>query len=383
MHLKRVSILGSTGSIGTQTLDVISRYPDRFRVEAMAAGGNAELLVEQANRFRPKLVSVGTKELAIHIADRVPAGTKVVYGESGLIEAAAHNDADIVVTAVVGSQGLKPTLAAIEAGKTIALANKETLVSGGHLVTEAAKRRGVKLLPVDSEHSAIFQCLNGESISAIRKIVLTASGGSFRDRTREELKHVTVQEALAHPNWSMGAKVTIDTATMVNKGLEVIEAHWLFGLPYDQIDVLIHPESIVHSFVEFEDRSVIAQMGMPDMRVPIQYALTYPDRLVSPVPSLDLAALGTLHFRKMDFERFPCIRFAFECGRAGGTMTTVFNAANEIAVARFLKGDISFLAIESVIESVLDRHVKIDLPTLEQIEEADAWAREAASAFRG
>lgn len=383
MHLKRVSILGSTGSIGTQTLDVISRYPDRFRVEALAAGGNAELLVEQANRFRPKLVSVRTKELAIHIADRVPAGTKVVYGESGLIEAAAHNDADIVVTAVVGSQGLKPTLAAIEAGKTIALANKETLVSGGHLVTEAAKRWGVKLLPVDSEHSAIFQCLNGEPVSAIRKIVLTASGGSFRDRTREELKHVTVQEALAHPNWSMGAKVTIDTATMVNKGLEVIEAHWLFELPYDQIDVLIHPESIVHSFVEFGDRSVIAQMGMPDMRVPIQYALTYPDRLVSPVPSLDLAALGTLHFRKMDFERFPCIRFAFECGRAGGTMTTVFNAANETAVARFLNGDISFLAIESVIESVLDRHEKIDAPTLEQIEEADAWARQTASAFRG
>lgn len=383
MHLKRVSILGSTGSIGTQTLDVISRYPDRFRVEALAAGGNAELLVEQANRFRPKLVSVRTKELAIHIADRIPAGTKVVYGESGLIEAAAHNDADIVVTAVVGSQGLKPTLAAIEAGKTIALANKETLVSGGHLVTEAAKRWGVKLLPVDSEHSAIFQCLNGEPVSAIRKIVLTASGGSFRDRTREELKHVTVQEALAHPNWSMGAKVTIDTATMVNKGLEVIEAHWLFELPYDQIDVLIHPESIVHSFVEFEDRSVIAQMGMPDMRVPIQYALTYPDRLVSPVPSLDLAALGTLHFRKMDFERFPCIRFAFECGRAGGTMTTVFNAANETAVARFLNGDISFLAIESVIESVLDQHEKIDSPTLEQIEEADAWARQTASAFRG
>lgn len=380
--MKRISLLGSTGSIGTQTLDVISRYPEQFQVEALAAGQNGDLLVEQANRFRPKLVSVSSKELADAVAPRLPAGTAVVYGEQGLIEAAAHNDADMVVTAIVGSQGLKPTLAAIEAGKQIGLANKETLVSGGHLVSAAAKRKGVQILPVDSEHSAIFQCLNGESVKSVRKIVLTASGGSFRDRTREQLENVTVQEALAHPNWSMGAKVTIDSATMVNKGLEVIEAHWLFGLAYEQIEVLIHPESIIHSFVEYEDRSIIAQMGLPDMRVPIQYALTYPERYISPVQSLDLTELGKLHFRTMDFDRFPCLRMAFECGKTGGTMTTVFNAANEVAVARFLAGEITFLGIEEVIESVIGHHQPVRLPALEEIDEADSWARLAAGEIR-
>lgn len=379
--LKRISLLGSTGSVGTQTLDVIARHPDKFRVEALAAGHNTELLIEQANRFRPKQVSVATKALADSIAGHVPSGTAILYGAEGLAETAAHNDADIVVTAIVGSQGLRPTLAAIEAGKHIGLANKETLVSGGHLVSEAAHRRGVKLLPVDSEHSAIFQCLNGEKTSSVRKIVLTASGGSFRDRTREQLEGVTIQEALAHPNWSMGAKVTIDSATMVNKGLEVIEAHWLFGLPYEQIEVVIHPESIVHSFVEFADRSVIAQMGLPDMRVPIQYALTYPDRFDSPAQSLDLTELGKLHFRKMDYGRFPCLRMAFDCGKAGGTMTTVFNAANEVAVQRFRSGEISFLGIERLIESVIARHEPILSPQLEQIEETDEWARREAAAF--
>ncbi|TMV52069.1 1-deoxy-D-xylulose-5-phosphate reductoisomerase [Paenibacillus mesophilus] len=379
--MKRVSLLGSTGSVGTQTLDVISRYPERFRLEALAAGQNWELLIEQANRFRPKQVSVATKELADKIASHIPSGTTILYGEQGLIETAAGNDADIVVTAIVGSQGLKPTLAAIEAGKHIGLANKETLVSGGHLVSAAAERNNVKLLPVDSEHSAIFQCLNGESMSALRKIVLTASGGSFRNRTREELKGVTVEQALAHPNWSMGAKITIDSATMANKGLEVIEAHWLFGLPYERIEVVIHPESIIHSFVEFEDRSMIAQMGLPDMRVPIQYALTYPERLVSPVQSLDLTELGKLHFRKMDFDRFPCLRMAYECGKTGGTMTAVFNAANEIAVSRFVAGEIGFLEIENVIESVIDRHETVAAPTLEQIVEADGWARRLAGSY--
>ncbi|TNJ64330.1 1-deoxy-D-xylulose-5-phosphate reductoisomerase [Paenibacillus hemerocallicola] len=379
--MKRVSLLGSTGSVGTQTLDVISRYPDRFQVEALTAGQNWELLIEQANRFRPKQVSVASKELADKIKVHLPSGTVVLHGEQGLIETAANNDADIVVTAIVGSQGLKPTLAAIEAGKHIGLANKETLVSGGHLVSAAAKRNNVKLLPVDSEHSAIFQCLNGESLSSLRKIVLTASGGSFRDRTREELKDVTVKEALAHPNWSMGAKITIDSATMVNKGLEVIEAHWLFELPYDRIDVVIHPESIIHSFVEFDDRSMIAQMGLPDMRVPIQYALTYPERLVSPVHSLDLTELGKLHFRKMDFDRFPCLRMAFDCGKVGGTMTAVFNAANEVAVSRFVAGDIGFLDIEDVIESAIGRHEAAAVPTLEQIEEADGWARRVAAQY--
>lgn len=379
--MKRISLLGSTGSVGTQTLDVISRYPELFRVEALAAGQNGELLVEQAKTFRPKLVSVSSKELADRIAGQLPAGTRLVCGDEGLIEAAAGNEADIVVTAIVGSQGLRPTLAAVEAGKHIGLANKETLVSGGHLVSAAAARKGVKLLPVDSEHSAIFQCLNGEPASAIRKIVLTASGGSFRDRTREQLKNVTVKDALAHPNWSMGAKVTIDSATMANKGLEVIEAHWLFGISYDQIEVVIHPESIVHSFVEFQDRSVIAQMGLPDMRVPIQYALTYPDRFESPVPSLDLTELGKLHFRKMDYDRFRMLQYAYDCGKAGGTMTTVFNAANEVAVARFLAGEIAFMDIEGVVESVISRHTPAAAPSLEQIDEADGWARRKAAEF--
>ncbi|RKN86486.1 1-deoxy-D-xylulose-5-phosphate reductoisomerase [Paenibacillus ginsengarvi] len=379
--MKRVSILGSTGSVGTQTLDVISRYPERFQIEALAAGNNAKLLIEQANRFRPKQVAVATRELAEQIASHMPSGTAVLHGPQGLIETASGNDADVVVTAIVGSQGLKPTLAAIEAGKQIGLANKETLVSAGHLVTAAAKRKGVKLLPVDSEHSALFQCLNGEPASALRKLMLTASGGSFRDRTRDELVGVTVKEALAHPNWSMGAKITIDSATMVNKGLEVIEAHWLFDVPYERIEVVIHPESIIHSFVEFEDRSMIAQMGLPDMRVPIQYALTYPERLVSPAESLDLTELGKLHFRKMDLERFPALRMAFECGKTGGTATTVYNAANEIAVSRFFAGDIAFLDIEQVIEEVLGRHQVIASPTLEQIDEIEEWARAAANNY--
>jgi len=371
--------LGSTGSIGTQTLDVISQLPDLFRVEALAAGNNAALIIEQANRFRPDLVSVGSKAVADQIRSSLPSGTKLLYGDEGMLEAAAGNDADMVVTAMVGSVGLKPTLAAIEAGKQIGLANKETLVTAGHLVTALAEKRGVSLLPIDSEHSAIFQCLQGESYQDIRKITLTASGGSFRDRTRDELHDVSVEQALRHPNWSMGAKITIDSATMVNKGLEVIEAHWLFKLPYDQIEVLLHPESIIHSFVEFNDYSIIAQMGNPDMRVPIQYALTYPGRRPTPTKPLQLAEIGKLTFRAMDFERYPCVRMAFECGRIGGTATTVFNAANEVAVARFLNGEIGFLHIEQLIERALEQHAVIANPDLETIREADAWARAEAS----
>ncbi|SDC87372.1 1-deoxy-D-xylulose 5-phosphate reductoisomerase [Paenibacillus sp. UNCCL117] len=376
--MKKISILGSTGSIGTQTLDVVSRYPDLFEVVALAGGYNAELLREQMNLFKPAILSVATKELADRLRAEAPAGTRVVYGPEGLLEAAAGHDAELVVTAVVGSQGLKPTLAAIEAGKQIGLANKETLVSAGHLVTEAAARHGVSLLPIDSEHSAIFQCLNGESVSRLHKITLTASGGSFRDRTREELAEVTVQDALKHPNWSMGAKITIDSATMVNKGLEVIEAHWLFGLSYDRIDVLIHPESIIHSFVEFVDGSVIAQLGLPDMRVPIQYALTYPDRLPAPAGRLNLAEAGKLNFREMSFERYPCIALAYESGRAGGTMPTVYSAANEVAVDRFLKGEIPFLAIEDIIGGVMAKHRAVRLPDLGTILDSDAWARAEA-----
>jgi 1-deoxy-D-xylulose-5-phosphate reductoisomerase len=376
--LKNIAILGSTGSIGTQTLDIVAHHPERFRVTAMAAGGNVELLARQANRFTPSVISVGTPEAAQKLRTLVPEAIEVVWGEQGLLRVAAESDAQIVVAAMVGSMGLKPTLAAIDAGKHIALANKETLVTAGHIVTERAARRGVKLIPVDSEHSAIFQSLNGSFASDIAAITLTASGGSFRDRTRDELSQVTLAEALKHPNWSMGAKVTIDSATMANKGLEVIEAHWLFGIAYDRIKVLIHPESIVHSYVEFNDHSVIAQLGLPDMRVPIQYALTYPERPHSPAGSLDLAAIGRLNFREMDFARYPMLRLAYESGRAGGTAPTVFNAANEIAVSRFAQGEIPFLAIEAVVEKTLERHVTQANPGLEQIFETDAWARNQA-----
>lgn len=373
--MKKLSVLGSTGSIGTQTLDVVSKHPEHFQIEGLAAGSNVELLLRQVHQFRPKKVSVATKELAEQVKTQVSPGTEIFYGNEGLVEVAAGTDADTVVTAVVGSMGLHSTLAAIEAGKHIGLANKETLVTAGHLVTEAIKRKGVKMLPIDSEHSAIFQCLNGERRDDLAGITLTASGGSFRDLTREQLQSVTVEDALKHPNWSMGAKITIDSATMVNKGLEVIEAHWLFGLPYDQIHVLLHPESIIHSFVEFRDTSIIAQLGNPDMRVPIQYALTYPERWDSPAKRLSLAEVGKLHFREMDMERFPCLRLAFECGKMGGTATTAFNAANEVAVGRFLNREISFLQIEDIIEEVLDRHANIPNPQLADIEECDRNTR--------
>ncbi|WP_309123436.1 1-deoxy-D-xylulose-5-phosphate reductoisomerase [Paenibacillus sp.] len=376
--MKRISILGSTGSIGTQTLDIAAFHPERFRVEALAAGTNVDLLAEQANRFRPRLVSVATKELADKLTGMIPEGIRVLYGDEGVREVAAGNDADVVVSAMVGSAGCEPTLAAIDAGKAIALANKETLVAAGAVVTARARRRGVPLIPVDSEHSAIFQSLNGSRIDDVLALTLTASGGSFRDRGREELADVTIADALRHPNWSMGAKVTIDSATMANKGLEVIEARWLFDVDYDRIRVLVHPESIIHSYVEFYDKSIIAQLGQPDMRVPIQYALTFPDRPLSPASSLDLAALGKLTFRPMDFERYPMIRLAYEAGRAGGTATAVFNAANEIAVARFLAEDIPFLRIESIVESTLAKHDVVAATDLGAIREADAWARDVA-----
>ncbi|MDD9270322.1 1-deoxy-D-xylulose-5-phosphate reductoisomerase [Paenibacillus sp. GCM10023248] len=380
--MKKIAILGSTGSIGTQTLDIVQHNTEKFQVEAISGGYNTKLLIEQVKQFRPKLVSVATKELADEVASCVPAQTTVLHGEQGLLEVAASTDADLLVTALVGSQGLKPTMAAIAAGKHIGLANKETLVSAGHIVTSAVRSKGVDLLPIDSEHSAIYQCLNGENRSQIAKITLTASGGSFRDRTRQELEGVTVEQALQHPNWSMGAKITIDSATMVNKGLEVIEAHWLFDLSYDQIDVIIHPESVIHSYVEFMDNSIIAQLGNPDMRVPIQYALTFPDRYPTPTKRLNLAEAGRLNFREMDYERYPCMRMAFESGRQGGTTPTVYNAANEVAVARFLKGEITFLQIEQVIEAALQQHESFANPELELIHEQDQWARAFAQSIR-
>ncbi len=377
--MKRISILGSTGSIGTQTLDVVSKLPDMFQIEALSAGSNLSLLAQQIEKFRPKKVSVADKSDAEKLKQMVKAPVSILYGEEGSIEIAAATDADLVVTALVGSRGIAPTLAAINAGKHIALANKETLVSAGHIVTSLAAEKRVAILPVDSEHSAIFQCLNGENRQDVSRILITASGGSFRDRKREELEGVTVEEALKHPNWSMGAKVTIDSATMVNKGLEVIEAHWLFAMDYAQIDVLIHPQSIIHSLVEFKDSSVIAQLGLPDMRVPIQYALTYPNRFVSPADRLELAQLGKLEFREMDYQRFPCLKMAFDSGKSGGTSPTVFNAANEIAVERFLRREIEFLHIERIIEQVLSQHIPESNPDLEQILAADGWARRTAA----
>ncbi len=377
--MKKIALLGSTGSIGTQTLQVAAEHPEHFQVEALAAGGNIELLLEQIRQFKPSKVSVATKEAAKSLKTRVPAGTQVYFGEEGLIEIAAGTDADTVVTAVTGSMGLPATLAAIDEGKNIALANKETLVTAGHLVMRRAADKGVPILPVDSEHSAIFQCLNGEPRERLSSITLTASGGSFRNLSRAELANVTVEDALKHPNWSMGSKITIDSATMVNKGLEVIEAHWLFGLSYDDIKVLLHPESIIHSFVEFEDTSIIAQLGNPDMRVPIQYALTYPDRIPLKANRLSLAEIGRLNFREMDFGRFPCLRMAYDCGRMGGTAPTVFNAANEVAVARFLRREISFLQIEDMLEKVMQQHTAIADPDLDVIREADLWARRVAS----
>ncbi|KAF6580687.1 1-deoxy-D-xylulose-5-phosphate reductoisomerase [Paenibacillus polymyxa] len=377
--MKRITVLGSTGSIGTQTLDVVSMHPDQFTVEALAGGSNIKLLAEQARLYHPKKVSVGTQQLADEIRPLLPSGIELHWGNEGLVELAANTEADMVVTAVMGSVGLHSTLAAIEAGKQIGLANKETLVTAGHLVTARARAKGVPLLPIDSEHSAIFQCLNGERMKDVAHITLTASGGSFRDLTREQLREVTVEDALKHPNWSMGAKITIDSATMVNKGLEVIEAHWLFGLSYEQIHVLLHPESIIHSYVEFQDTSIVAQLGNPDMRVPIQYALTYPERMKSPAKPLSLAEVGKLHFKEMDFNRFPCLRLAFECGKMGGTAPTAFNAANEIAVARFLRGEISFLHIEAIIEQVLEQHVNMADPDLSAIETCDRETRSIAS----
>ncbi|WIM37815.1 1-deoxy-D-xylulose-5-phosphate reductoisomerase [Paenibacillus sp. PK4536] len=379
--MKKLAILGSTGSIGTQTLDVVRAHPEAFEVEGLAAGNNIELLIQQVLEFKPSKVSVGSKQSAEQIKQQLPSHIEVFYGEQGLIEIAAGTDADTVVTAVMGSMGLPSTLAAIDAGKTIGLANKETLVTAGHLVTARARQKGVQLLPIDSEHSALFQCLNGEPRERVHQLTLTASGGSFRDRTREQLKHVTVADALKHPNWSMGSKITIDSATMANKGLEVIEAHWLFDMPYDQISVLLHPESIIHSFVEFVDTSIIAQLGNPDMRVPIQYALTYPDRQQAPSSRLSLAQIGQLNFREMDYNRFPCLSMAFEAGRLGGTAPTVFNAANEIAVARFLNGEIPFLLIEDIIADALQQHEVIANPELEVIYATDAQTRARASAF--
>jgi 1-deoxy-D-xylulose-5-phosphate reductoisomerase len=377
--MKKVSLLGSTGSIGVNTLDVVASYPGEFAVTALAAGRNIGLLKDQIVRFRPRLAAVIDEEHASGLRRLLGSadGTAILCGKEGYREAAAAG-ADTVVSAMVGAAGLLPTLDAIEAGSAIALANKETLVMAGCIVLRKAARRGVNIIPVDSEHSAIFQCLRGQSREDIRRIILTASGGPFLHASADELAAVTPAEALRHPNWVMGRKVTIDSATMINKGLEVIEAGWLFGLSAAAIDVLIHPRSIVHSLVEFSDGSVMAQLGMPDMRIPIAYALAFPHRLPRKDRALDLTAVGPLEFLKPDLGRFPGLRLAYEVAEKGGTMPAVFNGANEGAVEAFLGEKISFNDIVPVVEKVLSRHSVQEEPTIDQILFADRWARQEA-----
>lgn len=372
--MKKISLMGASGSIGTQTLDIIRQHPDEFQLVAFSVGKNIHFARQVINEFHPELVSVLEKSSMEMLKAEFPS-ISFTYGQLGLTEVAVYNKANILVNAVLGRVGLEPTLQAIEERKTIAIANKETLVTAGHLVMESAKNYGVDLLPVDSEHSAIFQALQGENAKNIDRLILTASGGSFRDYSRADLEAVTVEQALNHPNWSMGAKITIDSATMMNKGLEVIEAHWLFSLPYDKIDCLLHNESIIHSMVEFHDSSVIAQLGTPDMRVPIQYALSYPERLPLKNKRLDLAKIGQLHFKEMDYDRFRCLALAYQAGKEGGSMPAVLNAANEAAVAAFLEGKISFLKIEELIEQALTRHSCIKAPTLSEIQEVDEETR--------
>lgn len=377
--MRTISILGSTGSIGTQTLEVVEVLGD-IQVGAISGNHNIKLLEEQARKFRPRLVSVmdedNAKELKSRLAD---TNCKVVAGMDGLVEAATLAEADTVVTSVVGNVGLRPTFEAISAGKNIALANKETLVSAGQLVMDLAKKKGISIYPVDSEHSAIFQSLQGNKDNQIRRILLTASGGPFRGKTLDQLKNVTAADALCHPNWSMGKKITIDSATLMNKGLEVMEAKWLFGVDTDQIEVLVHPQSIIHSAVEYEDGAIMAQLGEPDMRVPIQYALTYPKRVANPFPKIDFAKRAQLTFDHPDMDTFRCLVLAYKALKIGGTMPTVLNGANEIAVAKFLSGKIGFLDIPALIEKTMEAYTVKENYTLEDLLEADAWARAYAT----
>ncbi len=373
--MRRISILGSTGSIGTQTLEVVENLGD-FQVAALTGNQNIDLLERQARKFRPEFVAVMQEGKAETLRGRLAdTDVRVLCGMEGLLAAATCDGVDTVVTSVVGNIGLKPTFAAIEAGKNIALANKETLVSAGQLVMDAARRHGSKIYPVDSEHSAIFQSLQGNEGNAIARILLTASGGPFRGKKREELQHITAADALKHPNWSMGRKITIDSATLMNKGLEVMEAKWLFGVEVEQIEVLIHPQSIVHSAVEYEDGAIIAQLGEPDMRVPIQYALTYPKRVKNPFPRIDFTQRSTLTFEQPDTETFRCLALAYRALHTGGTLPAVLNGANEIAVERFLQGGLSFLEIPALIERTMDAYTVKYEYTLEDLLEADAWAR--------
>lgn len=364
--MKRVALLGSTGSIGRQTLDVVRWHPDEFSVSALVASRPSDTFSAQVAEFRPRIACVTSND-----------------GEAPLMDLATDPEIDLLVVATSGTVGFRPTIAALAAGKPVALANKETLIMAGHLVTEAASLSGAPLLPIDSEHSAIWQCLQGEQPyrERVRRLLLTASGGALRDRDLASLGDVTPEQALQHPTWSMGPKITIDSATLMNKGLEVIEAHWLFGLPFECIDVVIHHQSVIHSLVEFIDGSVKAQLGVPDMRLPIQYAMAHPRRLSAPAERLDLTSVGSLTFTDVDHERYPCLELAYDAGRRGGTYPTVLNAANEVAVARFLGGSLAFARIAALIAAVLEAHAARPVPALEEVIAADQWARDFASHY--
>lgn len=378
--MRKIALLGSTGSIGRQTLDVVRDHPERFEVVALTAHSNEELLLAQIEEFKPRLAVLVDAAAASRLKARYHGKTRILTGQEALLEAATIEEADVVVTAVVGFAGLRPTIAAIRAKKDIALANKETLVAAGEIVMREARKTGVAILPVDSEHSAFFQCLQGEPRQAVSRLLLTASGGPFRGWSKERLATVTVEDCLKHPTWAMGQKITIDSASLANKGLEVIEAKWLYGVDYDQIEVVVHPQSIIHSMIEYTDGSVKAQLGLPDMRLPIQYALTYPERITNTFPKMNFYQLKDLSFYEPDVETFAALRYAYEAGKLGGTMPCVFNAANEEAVFAFLKRKLRFLDIYELIREAMQAHQVVAEPTLDDLFAADEWARKFVQA---
>ena len=372
--MKSLSILGSTGSIGTQTLDIARNNPDEFKIIGLTANNNIEILKKQINEFNPEAVAVMNEEKADELKKDIDIN--VYSGIDGIIKIATLNEADTVINSLVGSIGVKPTIEAIKSKKNIALANKETLVTAGSVVIEEVKKNNVNLMPIDSEHSAIFQCLNGENINDVNKIIITCSGGAFKNLTKQQLEKATAEDALQHPTWNMGNKITIDSATLMNKGFEVIEAHWLYNLPYEKIDVVIHPKSIIHSLVEFKDNSVLAQLGNPDMKIPIQYALSYPKRFNSDSKKLNLTEIKNLSFSEPDFELFPCLKYAYDAGKTGGTLPAVLNAANEVLVHAFLENKIKFLDIPKLINKMMDSHNVIKNPDLNQILDVDKKVKE-------
>lgn len=374
--MKKICLLGASGSIGKQSIDVISKYPHLFELVAVSVNTSIEYLEYLVENFKTiKYVCIGKEELFIKFKNKYPH-LMCFCGDEGLNKIATIEETNYVINALVGFKGLIPTILAIRKHKDIGLANKETLVACGHIINKEIKENNVNLYPIDSEHSAIFQCLKGERKNNVEKLILTASGGSFRDKTRKELDNVNLEEALNHPNWKMGQKITIDSATMVNKGLEIIEAHWLFNVPYEKIDVVIHQESIIHSMVQFKDGAIKAQLGTPDMRLPILYALSYPNRLKLDSSRLDFSSISSMNFKKVDFERYPAIRLAYEVGKKGGSMPTVFNAANEVAVDAFIHNQIEFLSIETIIEKTINAHTNIIDPSLDEVLSVDKWARE-------